>query len=290
MTEPNKLLPPQGSRHLIAIDINDIIRRAWHGHVNDRRNEPERAAPTAIRAIARLLRGQQPSHVLCAGEGVGSVRKDAYDLYKANRPPKPDGLMHCEAQVETALRTAYLPIHAHVGLEADDVIHGAVLATRVYGRRHGLLPVVIATRDKDLEWLVHAESKTVVLNGDTVLDENAVRAKWGVEPHRIADILALAGDTSDNIPHVKGWGPTAAKKILGTSSLDLLLLPDGYWYVPEKYRAAFRDNRDMIRMAYGLVKLRGESIEHKFDIDEMECNALAAAESLMNSADGDGAW
>lgn len=277
------ILPLQGSRHLLAVDTSDFIRRAWHGWVNERRNEPARVAPSAIRAIAKPLRGQQPSHVLCATEGLGSIRKQMFAEYKGNRPPKPDGLLFCEGQVATALRSAWIPLHSHAGLEADDVIHGAVLVAKQVA-----LPVVIASRDKDLECLAHAESRVVILSGDVALDEAAVRAKWGVEPRHIPDILALSGDTADNIPHVRGWGPAAAKRILGSRTLADLLGPDGYWYVGDKYRKLFLDNREMIRVARELVTLRGEMVVHKLDVDEMECNALRAAASLMEIADNMG--
>jgi len=284
----SSVLPTQGSRHLLAIDANDFIRRAWHGHVNDKRHEPERVAPTALRAIARLLRGQQPSHVAAATEGVGSVRKDRYAEYKGNRPPKPDGLLFVEGQVASALRNAWIPLCSFAGLEADDALHAMTLVAR-----KAQLPIVIVSHDKDLMYLASAEHCVVILAGDKAFDEYLISEEWGVAPRRIPDILALAGDDADNIPHVKGWGPATAKKILGSFSLESLLGPNGDWDVPEKYRKAFRNNRDMIRLATELIALRGESITHKIDVDEFECHALSAAESLMDSADSigrDGVW
>jgi DNA polymerase-1 len=280
MTDSFALLPPQGSRHLLAIDLNDFIRRGWHGCVNDHRHEPEQAAPTALDMLARILRGRQPSHVFIAGEGLGSVRQEQFREYKANRPPKPEGLVYCESLVESSIRCADVLVHKFAGLEADDGLHGAVLAVR-----EERLPVVIATRDKDMLQLAHAEHRVVVMNGDVVLNADGVLVKYGMPPSRIAELLALTGDTSDNIPHVKGWGPTAAKKILAAGPLEKLLGPDGYWFVPEKYRAAFRENREMIRMAYDLVKLRGDQCAHRLDLDEMAVNSLRLARELSDSAD-----
>lgn len=277
------LLPPQGSEHLLAIDATYYVRRAWHGHVNEKRNEPHRVAPSALRRIATLLRGQQPTHTLCAAEGVDSIRKIIFPEYKANRPPKPDGLIAVECQVETALAGAKLTTWRFAGYEADDVLHAAALLGR-----DDNIPVVLATLDKDLECLASSHFGTVLLHDGKVLDEEAVARNWGIIPSRLPEVLALAGDTADNIPHVKGWGPKAAVAILThakTLFLSDLLRPGNHWYVPEKYRKAFVENRDLIAVAYELVKLRGAEIRGKLDMQGLRCWPLDAAESLMESAD-----
>ncbi len=269
---------------MLAIDVSDVVRRAWHGHVNEKRNEPESAAPTAIKAIARMLRGRQPTHVLCAGEGVGSVRASLCPAYKANRPPKPDGLILCESRVHAALASAGIAIERFAGLEADDVLAGAAMMLRQTHTR--AFPMVIWTRDKDLLQVVSDKLRVVVWNGDAVVDEAAVVKKWGVPPLRLAELLAIAGDEGDNIPHVKGWGPGTAKKILGGTSMFLsdMLGPDGYWFVPERYRATFRDNRHVIAMAYDLVLLRDYQCWGKLSLDSMEVPPLYVADCLMDGA------
>lgn len=275
-------LPAQGSRHLLAIDVSDFIRRAWHGHVNKHREERERAAPTALRNIARVLRGRQPTHVVFAGEGQGSIRKTIDPAYKGNRPPKPDGLALCEARVEQALASAGQPIQRFAGLEADDVLHGSVIVAREVG-----LPVVVCTRDHDLEQLA-AGDNVVIWDGDEkVHTEASVLEKRGVHPSRLAELFALAGDDGDNIAHVKGWSHKTALKILaGTSKRLPELLREGWHlWVPEKYRALFLANREMIARAYNLVKLRGDACANRIIIEETRVFPLLIATSLFDSAE-----
>lgn len=276
------LMLAQGSRHMLAVDVSDFVRRAWHGHVNKNVNKPHLAAPSALQNIARVLRGQQPTHVVFAGEGQGSIRKTIDKTYKANRPPKPDGLALCEARVEQALATAGQPIQRFAGLEADDVLHGAVIVARLAG-----LPVVVCTRDHDLEQLADYRGVVVWDGAEKVHTEASVLESRGVHPSRLAELFAIAGDDGDNIAHVKGWSHGTARKILVAADKPLpeLLKDGGHWWVPAKYRALFIANREIIRRAFDLVKLRGESCATKIILEECRVLPLLIATSLSDSAE-----
>lgn len=278
MTPWHALLPPQGSLHILAIDVPNVMRRHWH--VQEKQGTPREAAPATLRNLARLLRARQPSHVLFAGEGLGSIRKGLWDLYKAKRPPKPDGLLACEAYVAQALAGVGLPLVQVSGLEADDVLAGATLA-------RGDLPVVLVTNDRDVEQCVG--EGVVVWNGDErVLDEAGVVERWKVAPHRLADLFALAGQ-EDEAPGVPGWGPATAAKILtaaGRRTLGNLLAEGGSWWVSEKYRAKFLEHRAQIALSYELVRLRGEEAAKRIDLEDVACDALDVARGLVEAADG----
>ena len=277
------LLPPQGSRHMMAIDLSCFTRRAWHGHVNEHRNEPERAAPTALRNIARVLRARQPTCIVVAGEGVDLYRKKLYPEYKSKRPPKPQGLIGTELTVKNALVMAGVTPYCVRGLEADDVLHAAAILGHM-----GAIPVVIVADDKDAEQLVDNDVSVVVWDGDEVVkDAVAVRERWGVGPRRLPEIFAIAGDPGDGFPGVEGWGPKTAAKILRSCNKTLLeLLRDGgaYW-IPEKWRAKFLANRDVIRLSYDLARLQGEWLASKPQFEATVIDSLEVAQSLADAAE-----
>lgn len=278
------MLPRQRSRHMVAFDLSDVVRRAWHGHVNEHRQEPERAAPTALRNLARVLRGRQPTHALCAGEGIGSLREGIFSGYKAGRPEKPAGLLRCQAQVEQALTAAGIAHIRVAGLEADDVLAGAVLVAKPHG-----LPVVIATRDKDAEVLVSDEWRVLVWrDGEEVLDEAAVVKRWGVQAHRVSELLAIMGDSTDNVPGAKGLGKVAAARILNAAvreHLSVLLRDGGTPWIPKMFRSKWLASREMIAVSWELTRLRGEEAARRIHFDDLELDPLTVAESLINSAE-----
>lgn len=285
MTDWASKLPAQGSRHVLAVDGSSVIRRAWHGHVNDKRHEPERAAPTAIRNFARIIRARQPSHLVIGGEGRGSIRQSIFSGYKAGRPPKPDGLLACEAQIEAALSTVGVQVVKVAGLEADDVLAGAVRLGRAEG-----LPVVLVGLDQDLEQLVDDAVGVTVWDGaERVLDEAGVFERWGVSSRRLAELFALAGQSGDGIPGAVGIGPATAAKILNAVPHPLMaLLASSHLidvWVPGRYRAKVREHREPIAMSFDLVRLRDEYAHGHLDLDELQVDALHVAAGLAEQAD-----
>lgn len=282
MTETH--LPAQGSPHLLAIDLASITRRIWHGYVNATRNQPERVAPASVRNVERLLRARQPSLVVVGGEGKDLFRKKTHDGYKGKRPPKPPELDAMELDVKKALTIAGIAPWCVRGLEADDVLHGAVLRGIELG-----VPVVVVTADKDADQLVSDKDRVVVWNGEgDAQDEAAVVAEWGMEPSRIPEILALAGDTTDGIPGVFKWGVKTAVEILksvGDRNLDRLLSDGGSFWVPTKWRKKFVDNLDAIRLSYDLAKLRGKWLAGHASFVATLVDPIAVADVLADEAE-----
>jgi 5'-3' exonuclease len=279
-----RLLPPQGSRHMMAIDLSCFTRRAFHGHVNERRQEPERAAPTALRNLARVIRARQPSCLVVAGEGQDLFRAKAFPGYKAGRPPKPPKLLEMEHTVKNALVSAGVAPYCVRGLEADDVLHAAVLLGII-----GSMPVVVVAEDKDAEQLVDAKAGIIVWDGDEVVKDAAyVVTRWGVTPNRLPELFAIAGDPGDGFPGVVGWGPKTAAKILnyaGARTLDTLLKDGGQWWVPATYREKFVANRDAIRLSHSLATLRGKWLSGREEFRATGIDALHVAQRLADEAE-----
>lgn len=245
-------LPRQRSPHLLAIDTSYFVHRAFHACVHA--GKPGGAAPAVLGTLARFLLGRQPTHVLFAGEGMGSFRRDLCPTYKAGRE-RPAGLDACEAAVDVALQSGGLSVIRAGGHEGDDVLFTAADAASAAG-----IPVVIVARDKDVEQCISDDREVLAWDGEErVLDEAAVERRWGVRPGRLADLFALCGDSTDGVPGVPGWGKTRALEVLrdsGWRRLDLLIQPGGEWYVPAKFRKKLVAHRAAIAMCLELVRLR----------------------------------
>ncbi len=220
---------------LVVLDAMGLVYRAHHALlVKDRgtgawgplRNK-EGEAVSAIYGMANTLlkirREQQPDYWALAWDGPGpTLRHRRYPAYKATRPPMPDDLLQQIPAIEQMAAALGLPLIELPEMEADDVM--ATLAAR--GEREGF-EVLLVTSDKDLLQLVsaHVHLLSPVGRGEDYrrVDPEAVREQWGVPPEQIRDVLALMGDTSDNVPGVPGVGEkTAVDLIRRFGSLDTL--------------------------------------------------------------------
>jgi DNA polymerase-1 len=174
------------------------------------------------RAIAGLINERDPQYMAAVFDSRGpTFRHEMYAEYKANRQKAPDDLHEQVPLVEELL--AALGVHGlrKDGFEADDIIATLAVRCREEGR-----PCYIVSSDKDLLQLVGGgvyelrPSRDAGSNYD-VIGAAEVKSKWGVPPERILDLLSLMGDSSDNIPGVKGIGEkTAAKLIARYGGID----------------------------------------------------------------------
>src|SRR5579885_1631897 len=203
---------------LVLIDGSSYVYRAFHAlpPLTNPAGEPT----GALFGVVNMLRAHlnaKPDYAAFVQDASGPTFRDAlYAEYKANRAPMPEDLV---AQVEPMLkivRALGLPILRVEGVEADDVI--GTLARRAAAEG---IDVIISTGDKDFAQLVGPRITLVNTMTGSVLDRAGVIEKFGVPPERVVDLLALMGDSVDNIPGVPKCGPkTAAKWISQYSDLD----------------------------------------------------------------------
>jgi DNA polymerase I len=203
---------------LVLIDGSSYLFRAFHAlpPLSNPAGEPT----GALFGVVNMLRGtlkEKPRHVAFVLDAGGkNFRHDAFPEYKANRPPTPPDL---KAQVEPMIAIVEalgIPLLRVPGVEADDVI--GTLATRA--RAQGI-DTLISTGDKDFAQLVDEHVTLVNTMSNTRLDGAGVVEKFGVRADQIVDLLALMGDTVDNIPGVDKCGPkTAAKWLAEYGTLD----------------------------------------------------------------------
>ncbi len=213
-------LPSKGDPNTVyVIDISSYVFRAYHAlpPLSNSKGEPTHAVAGVSSMLLKLLRDHEPHGIIVAMDSKGrSFRKDLYEAYKANRPPAPPDLQQQMARVREIVEAwGMSPIEAP-GYEADDIIATVVARARERG-----LGVVIVSADKDLLQLVGPDVVMYDTMRNKVFGPEETREKFGVEPSQVRDLLALMGDSSDNVPGVPSVGQkTAAKLLHEHGSLD----------------------------------------------------------------------
>ncbi len=167
-----------------------------------------------------LIKTHQPDYLAAAWDGPGPVFREAIlPSYKAQREAMPTDLRLQLPVIKEAIEAFEVPVVEALGSEADDVI--ATLARM--GVEQGF-DVIICTSDKDARQLIGPQVRLFNIRKQEAMDEAALLADWGIRPDQIVDLLALTGDTADNIPGVPGIGvKTAAQLLQQFDTLDNLL-------------------------------------------------------------------
>ena len=204
---------------LLLVDGSSYLYRAFHA-LPDLRNkdgEPTGAVYGVLNMLRRLRKDIEADYIACVFDAKGKTFRDEfYPQYKANRPPMPDDLSAQIEPLHACVRAMGWPLLMVEGVEADDVIGTLARQATAAGMR-----TVISTGDKDIAQLVDSSITLVNTMSNETLDEKGVEQKFGVRPDRIIDLLALIGDSVDNIPGVEKVGPkTAAKWLAQYGSLD----------------------------------------------------------------------
>jgi DNA polymerase-1 len=167
---------------------------------------PTNAAYGFTTMLLKLLKDAKPSLIALVFDAPGKTfRDELFDDYKGTRPEMPDELAAQWPLVHEIAHAFRLPVLSIPGVEADDVI--GTLARRAAAQG---IDCVVVTSDKDLMQLVGPRVRLWDTMKDKWIDEAGVREKFGVDPAQVADVLGLMGDSSDNIPGVKGIGEKTA--------------------------------------------------------------------------------
>jgi DNA polymerase-1 len=197
---------------LILVDGSSYLFRAFHAlpPLTNSKGMNTGAAKGVIGMLKRLQADNPADQLVVIFDAKGpTFRNDIYSEYKANRPPMPEELREQIEPIHTVIRAMGLPLISISGVEADDVI-GTLSVMAAAQRRH----VLISTGDKDMAQLVNDYVTLVNTMTQTVLDRDGVIEKFGVPPELIIDLLALMGDSVDNIPGVAGVGEKTALALL----------------------------------------------------------------------------
>ena len=248
-------------KHLYLVDGSGYIFRAYHRlpPLTNIRDEPVGAVygyTTMLWKLADALhKADGPTHMAVILDASGkSFRNEIYDQYKAHRPPAPEDLVPQFPMIRDATRAFSLPCIEEIGLEADDII-----ASYAKAALHAGWQVTIVSTDKDLMQLIQPGLDMLDPMKGERLGPHAVVEKFGVGPDQLGEVLALMGDSADNVPGVPGIGPkTAAKLIQEFGTVDAVLAA-----APEMKPSKMRDNliahADMARLSRILVTLKEDA-------------------------------
>ncbi|MEW5849095.1 MAG: DNA polymerase I [Myxococcota bacterium] len=203
---------------LYLVDGSGYIYRAYHAikPMKNAAGVPIHAVLGFTRMLLKLIKEHKPAAMAVVFDASKrTFRNDLYAEYKANRQTQPDDLRPQFPLCFEAVDALGLPSIREEGVEADDVI--ATLACRYREAGH---QVVIVSGDKDLMQLVDKDVKLLRYNSrnetEEMVDVEGVKGYFGVPPERVVDVLALMGDTSDNIPGVDGIGEKTASELIAT--------------------------------------------------------------------------
>ena len=244
--------------HLYLVDGSSYIFRAYHRlpPLTNRHGQPAGAVYGYTAMLWKLADGLNkadgPTHMAVILDGSEEThRNKMYDQYKANRPPPPEDLVPQFPLIRVATRAFSIPCIEQNGLEADDIIACYVVAATKAGWK-----VTIVSSDKDLMQLIE-DGKVDMLDtmNDRRIGREQVLEKFGVGPEKVGDVLALMGDSVDNVPGVPGIGPkTASQLIQQYGDLDTVLASTHEITKP-KLKQNLIEHADAARLSRELVRL-----------------------------------
>ena len=191
------------------VDGYSILFRTYYsvGEMSTSQNVPVGGVFGFARAILTLIRRYKPANLIIAlDSGKKTFRSQIYEEYKANRISVPESLVPQFKILDEFLQASQIAHLRCDGFEADDIIASLT-------KNHNQ-PISVVSSDKDLMQLVNATTNCLDFFQGKFFNTEDVIAKFGINPLQIVDYLALIGDTSDNIPGVRGIGPKGAVKLL----------------------------------------------------------------------------
>jgi DNA polymerase-1 len=253
---------------LFLIDGSNQMYRAYHAIRGLTRSDGKSTNATYgfITMLRKLLADHQPQYIAASFDLRGTTfRSQIAADYKATRSPMPGDLAEQVPWVHEACEALGVPIYTAEGYEADDVI-GTLAAKAV---AHGIQAAIV-TGDKDFFQLVGDGIRVYNPKDEgTWYDTDGVKQRWGVAPSQVCDVLALMGDSIDNVKGVPGIGEKGATELISTyGSLEALLQ-----HAPEikqkRYREGLIAFADQARQSRQLVTLRTD-LDVPFEIERFK--------------------
>jgi DNA polymerase I len=244
-------------KKLFLVDAMGFIFRAYFapmGRLNSPAGIPTKVPYLFSNMLRKLAKEHAPDYLAVVFDTKEPTFRDKlFDKYKAQRPPMPDDLAVQLPYVRRMCEAMRLPILEFHGFEADDVI--GTLARQAEKKN---LAVSIVTSDKDMMQLVGGNVHVLRPGAgpdktDLVVDAAKVEEIMGVPPEKVADVMALMGDSIDNIPGAKGIGEKGAKELIrrfgsAEKALDRAKEVEG-----KRYREALENSRDAVLMSKQLA-------------------------------------
>jgi len=250
-------------KNLYIVDGSSYVYRAFHAMppLTTSSGRPTGAIKGVSNMMMSLKNENDGSSIITVFDAKGKTfRSDIYSDYKANRPPMPDELRLQLDPIKSICKAIGFPIVEIEGVEADDVIATIVKMATEEG-----YSCVISSLDKDLMQLVEDPAVSMINTmTNKKFNEKDVIEKFGVKPNQIRDMLALVGDSSDNIPGVPKVGQKTAAKWLNEFG-DLESIKENASSVKGVVGENLRDSLDDLDRNISLVSLKQDvDIQVKF--------------------------
>ena len=262
---------------LYLIDGSSQMYRAYHapvrtaegGLLRNAQGAPTNAVYIFVNMLRKLLNEHKPEFIAASFDLPGrTFRDDLVDDYKANRAPMPSELAQQIPMVHAACEALGVPILTSERYEADDVIGTLALKAAAAG-----FEVAIVTMDKDFFQLVGGGIRVYNPRDEgTWYDVEGVKEKFGVAPDHVVDVLALMGDTIDNIKGVPGVGEKGARELIVQYGSLESLLEHAAEVKNKRYREGLLANMDAARQSRELARIRTD-VPVEFDAEQMRYRA-----------------
>jgi len=256
------------NKRLYLIDATAFCYRAYYAlkGLSTSFGQPTNAIYGFITMLNKVMRDNKPDYLaVCFDVSRDTFRQKKFSQYKIHRPPMPEGLSSQIPIIKQVVSAYGFQIFQKAGFEADDII--ATISKKA--KKEGVSIIVISS-DKDILQLV--EKDVVVFSPykdtGTTYDQNKVIERFGVEPKKITDIIALMGDGADNIPGVEGIGEKTAVNLISNFGSIKELLANIKKIKQEKTKKLILDNIDQIKLSRDLAVLR-EDVDIDFDLAKL---------------------
>jgi DNA polymerase-1 len=255
------------SKTTLIIDGYGFIFRAYHSlpPLSNPHGTPVGAVYGFISMLLKILAEFKPNHaVIVFDSGRKTFRHDLYDKYKMNRPEAPEDLKPQFAICREAASALNFKIIEKAGFEADDII--ATLARKVNENNE---KAIIVSSDKDLMQLVNDDILMYDSLKSKYITEKEVLEKFGVPPAQVRDVLAIMGDSSDNIPGIQGIGPKGAAELIQKYGSLENLLANVEEIIQPKRKQSIIDCQELAILSKKLITLE-ENVPLDVSLQDLE--------------------
>ena len=306
MASLTQLKNPEPKKPVFLLDAMSFIFRAYHAMQRQRPMSTRTGVPTAatfvfVNMINKLRRDFQPEFFAAVFDVSGAVFRDErarsmatvrkwniktqtfdeidYAGYKANRTEMPADLAQQLPFIRRALEAFRIPILQSEGFEADDVI--GTLARQAAEQDHD---VFVVSNDKDMLQLVTGRVKVLnPVKDNLILDRDKVVEVLGVAPEQVIDVMALRGDSIDNIPGAPGIGDKGSVELIQQFGSVENVLDHAAEVKRKTYRESLQNNRESVLLSKELVTIHCE-VPVELDLEQMRTQApdVSACRALFN--------
>jgi DNA polymerase I len=276
------------TKRIFLLDKMSFVYRAYHAaarmpfQMTTKAGFPTGATYVFARMFKKLVADHKPEYMIACAEGGGSAFREAiFPAYKANRKSEgtPNELARQFPYLDRLLACYHFPTVSIEGYEADDVI--GTLARKFYAADLEN-QIYIVTGDKDMFQLVNDRTFIVNPMKDLIADAQKVELIVGVPPAQVTDVMALRGDTVDNIPGAPGIGEKGSVAIVREFGSLTAALDRAAEVKRKAYRESLQNNRGMIELSHKLVTIatdapiEANTVVASFNLNEGELKALYA--------------